>query len=44
MTAYERGEEAYNQGLSFNDNPYKKGSDEWYEWNRGMSNEGDPGL
>lgn len=44
MTPYERGEEAYNHGLSFNDNPYPKGSKEYHEWNRAMSTKGDPGL
>lgn len=44
MTPYEKGEEAYFHGLTFGDNPYPKYSKEWVEWNKAMSNRGDPGL
>lgn len=44
MTAYEEGEAAYFRGESHNDNPYPKGTKEYAEWAKAMSNVGDPGM
>ena len=41
MTAYEEGEAAYFRGETFGDNPYKKGTRDYDEWNRGMGDGND---